>query len=131
MNCETSNSNYFGTNATDSSIAYISTDSTWGGVDVQVSSAVTKKDQRMVKDEIKKYMTTQLKKEARLAAGKVSRDIEKLKTEKIQLGKEITELKTQLEQAKEDIRAEITAMEEMLAKKANEILRFGSLDFSA
>lgn len=132
MNYKTSNTSYFNTNATDSPIAYVSTslDSTWGGVDTRISSVVTRKDLRMIKNEIKKYMTTQLKKEARLAAGKISRDIGKLKTEKTQLGKEIIELKIQVEQAKEDIRAEITAMEEMLEKKATEMLRFGSLDFS-
>ncbi len=127
MNCKTSN--YFSTNATDSATPYTCTGSTWEAVDTQISSAVTKKDQRMIKEEVKRYMTTQLRKEARQAAGKVSRDIEKLKIAKIQLGKEITELKTQVEQAKEDIRTEITAMEEMLAKKATEMLRFGSLDF--
>ena len=103
----------------------------------RVSDFVTRKDRKIMKDEIKKYMTEQLKKDAKKEAGQLFKDIEKLKREKdgikkgtIALEKQLIELKEQLKQMKKEIREEMVAMEVMIERKANENVRFGSMDFS-
>ncbi len=96
----------------------------------KISKAITKKDLNMVKDEVRKYMKTQMLIDAKEIAGKLFKDIESLKEEKTQLKKEVTELKTYLEKAQEDIHAEVAGIEEMLERRANAIGKFKYLDFS-
>lgn len=95
-----------------------------------ISEVIAEEELQMIRDEVKKYMTDQMKKDAQKIAGKLFDDIEKLKKEKTAIKRDLTEFKKQLQQTKEDIRAEIIKMEEMMEKKATELLRFGDLDFS-
>lgn len=97
---------------------------------LDIAKAVTKKDLKMVKDEVKKYMKDQMVKDAKKIAGKLFNDIENLKKEKTQLKKDVTELKKQVEQVKKDIQAELEAIEKMMERKAKEIFKFAELDFS-
>lgn len=97
---------------------------------LDIAKVVTKEDLKMMKDEVKKYMKNQMVKDARKIAGKLFDDIDKLKEEKTQLKKDVTELKRQVKQVKVDIQVELTAIEEMMEKKAKEIFRFAELDFS-
>ena len=98
--------------------------------DSDISKAVTKKDLKMMKDEVRKYMQEQMVKDAKNIAGQLFKDIELLKKEKTQLKKSVTELKSQVKQAKKDIAKELTSIEELLEKRVKEIGRFGNLDFS-
>jgi len=96
----------------------------------KISEAVTKKDLKMIKDEVKKYMNDQMLKDAKEIAGKLFTDIEKLKKDKTQLKKEVTELKTSLKKAQADIEAELIKIEEVLERRAASIGKFRYLDFS-
>jgi len=95
-----------------------------------ISDAITEEELQMIRDEVKKYMTDQMKKDAQDVAGKLFDDFEKLRKEKTAIKRDVTALKKQLQQTKEDINVEIKKMEEMMDKKATELIRFGSLDFS-
>lgn len=97
---------------------------------LNIAKAVTKKDLKMIKDEIQKYMKDQMVKDAKKIAGKLFDDIDKLKKEKTQLKKDVTELKKQVKQVKIDIQTELIAIEEIMEKKAKEIFRFAGMDFS-
>jgi len=91
---------------------------------------VTKKDLKIMKEEIKKYMQDQMVKDAKEIAGQLFEDIEKLKKEKTQLEKSVTELKEQVKEAKADIKKELVAIEKLIEKRAKQIGKFARMDFS-
>jgi len=96
----------------------------------KISKAVTKKDLKMIKDEVRKYMKDQMLKDAKKVAGSLFSDVEKLKKEKTQLKKEVTELKTLVKKAKADIQLELEKVEEVLERRARSIGKFKYMDFS-
>ena len=85
-------------------------------------------DKKKIREEIKYFMEYELKKAAEKEAGKLFKDVEKLKEEKKRLGIAISSLKQELKKAKREIREEIEAMENMLKKYAHDILRFQNMD---
>jgi len=105
------------------------TGSTDSNID-EISKAVTKKDLKIMKDEVQKYMKSQMLKDAKEIAGSLFEDIEKLKGEKTQLKKQVTELKTQVKTAQADIKKELIKIEELMSKRASEVGRFRNLDMS-
>ena len=87
-----------------------------------------KEEEKRIKEEIKSWMNSELKKAAEKEAGKIFTDIEKLKEEKKRLGIAISSLKQELRNTKKEIQEEIKSMEDMLEKYANRILRFQNMD---
>ena len=95
-----------------------------------ISKEVTKKDLKAMKDEIRKYMKDQMLEDAKEIAGELFEDIEKLKKEKTQLKKSVTELKNQVKKVQDDVKIELEALEELLERRAKEIIKFSNMDFS-
>ena len=95
-----------------------------------ISKEVTKKDLKAMKDEIRKYMKDQMMEDAKEIAGQLFEDIETLKKEKTQLKKSVTELKNQVEQVQDNVKSELKALEDLLERRAKEIIKFSHMDFS-
>ena len=93
-----------------------------------VADFVTKKDLKIMKAEVKKYMTEQMKKDAKEIAGQLFKDVEKLKKEKTTLKKDMTLIKKQLKQIKKDIEKAMSDFEETIDKQVNRVIRFDNLD---
>jgi predicted nucleic acid-binding Zn-ribbon protein len=94
----------------------------------QVQGSITAKQKKMIKEEIKVWMDDHLKKSIEKEAGKLLKDIEYLKEEKKRLGKSISALKQEMRVTKKEVQVEIVAMEEMLKRYANQILRYQNMD---
>jgi predicted nuclease with TOPRIM domain len=95
-----------------------------------ISKEVTKKDLKAMKDEIRKYMKDQMLEDAKEIAGELFEDIEKLKKEKTQLKKSVTELKNQVKKVQADVKTELEDLEDLLERRAKEIIKFSHMDFS-
>ena len=93
-----------------------------------VQGSITVKQKKMIKEENKVWMDDYLQMTIQKEAGKLLKDIEKLKEEKTRLGKAISSLKQEMRTTKKEVQAEIKAMEEMLEKYANQILRYQNMD---
>ncbi len=76
-----------------------------------VQGEITAKQKKMIKEEIKVWMDDHLQKTVQKEAGKILKDIEKLKEEKTRLGKSISALKQEMRKTKKEVRTEIEAME--------------------
>jgi predicted nucleic acid-binding Zn-ribbon protein len=94
----------------------------------KVQGSITAKQKKMIKEEIKVWMDDHLKKSIEKEAGKLLKDIEYLKEEKKRLGKSISALKQEMRTTKKEVQVEIVAMEEMLKRYANQILRYQNMD---
>jgi len=110
-----------------------STTNLWGGsgscsTKQKVQGSITAKQKKMIKEEIKVWMDDHLKKTVQKEAGKILKDIEYLKEEKKRLGKSISALKQEMRATKKEVQVEIVAMEEMLKRYANQILRYQNMD---
>ena len=93
-----------------------------------VQGSITAKQKKMIKEEIKVWMDDHLKMTIQKEAGKLLKDIENLKEEKQRLGKAISALKQEMRNTKKEVQVEIVAMEEMLKRYANQILRYQNMD---
>jgi predicted nucleic acid-binding Zn-ribbon protein len=110
-----------------------STTNLWGGNGAhttkrQVQGSITAKQKKMIKEEIKVWMDDHLQMTIQKEAGKLLKDIEYLKEEKTRLGKSISALKQEMRKTKKEVQVEIVAMEEMLKRYANQILRYQNMD---
>jgi len=94
----------------------------------KVQGSITAKQKKMIKEEIKVWMDDHLKKTVQKEAGKILKDIEHLKEEKKRLGKSISALKQEMRVTKKEVQVEIVAMEEMLKRYANQIMRYQNMD---
>ena len=94
----------------------------------KVKNEITNKQKKMIKEEIKICMNDQLKQSVEKEAGKLLKDIEKLKEEKKRLGIAISQLKQEVKKAKKEIQAEIVSMEDMIETHTQRVLRFNMLD---
>lgn len=93
-----------------------------------IGDEVTVKQKKMIKDEVKIWMNEYLKKSIKEEVGELLKDMDKLKEEKKKLGKDIFDLKREVEGTKKEIKYEVAAMEKMLKNYANQILRYQNLD---
>lgn len=94
----------------------------------QVQGLITIKQKKMIKEEIKVWMDDHLQMTIQKEAGKLLKDIEYLKEEKKRLGKAISAFKQEMRTTKKEVQVEIVAMEEMLKRYANQILRYQNMD---
>jgi hypothetical protein len=109
----------------------LSTTNTWDSqvsTKYKVQGSITAKQKKMIKEEIKVWMDDHLKKSIQKEADKLLKDIEYLKEEKKRLGKAISGLKQEMRKTKKEVQVEIVAMEEMLKRYANQILRYQNMD---
>ena len=93
-----------------------------------IQGNITAKQEKMIKDEIKIWMDDHLQKEIEKIAGKLLKDIEKLKEEKTRLGKAISSLKKDMKKTKNEVAEEINKLDEILEKYDEKIMRFYNMD---
>lgn len=94
----------------------------------QVDKIVTKEQEKIIREEVRIWMTDRLMKAAQKEADQLLKDMNKLKEEKTRLGKAISNLRQEMRVSKQEVHDECVVMEKMLKKYAYQILRYENLD---
>ncbi len=92
-----------------------------------IKDAISNKKDK-IREELKKYLTEEIRNAAQKEAGQLVADIEKLKVEKKNLKTSLTLISSELITMRKEIREEKKAIMEMMEKYANQTLRFHDLD---
>ncbi len=94
----------------------------------QVDKIVTDEQEKIIREEVRIWMTDRLMQAAQKEAGQLMKDINNLKEEKTRLRKAISSLRQEMRTTKKEVHEEFVAMESMLERYSNQILRYENLD---